>query len=143
MSRWRCRPPVRRVLGRDLLVGGEFVVADHLPGEPSLINPPLPFGLELRRHDDQRHLALAERVFLEEREADLSLAGADAVGVDDAVVPLDDLEGPPVAVPLKCRQVHLAGADRLLGLRVVAEKLQQRPQEHQPGIGEVERGRAA
>ena len=72
--------------GSELLVGRELVEGDDLRREPRLVDPLLPHLSQLGGGDDERVVALAQRVLLDEGEPDLGLAGADAVGVDHAVV---------------------------------------------------------
>ena len=60
--------------------------------------------LELRRADDQGMPALAKGVLLDERETDFGFPRADAIGVDNPVMPFQDGASPRVAVTLEGRE---------------------------------------
>ena len=66
--------------------------------------------------DDERVDAVLAGALLDERQADLGLAGAHAVGVDDAAVAATDRAGALVAVALKRRELQAGGARGAIGL---------------------------
>ena len=125
----------------ELRVGGELLVADHLRGKPRLVQPLAPMLAQLGRHDHQDVKAAPHRVLLHERQADLGLARAHAVRVDDAPVLADDGKRATKAVVLERRQLEFAGLRRrVVFVQVVAEELQQsaqvdRPRIKQPRVG--------
>ena len=94
-------PPPSRRWPDQLFVVGELLVADDLGGEPRLVEPRPPVRGELSGHHDENVLPPADRILLDESEADLRLARPHAVGEDDPVVLLDDAEGAAEAVLLE------------------------------------------
>ena len=129
-------------LGHELLVGGQLVEGDDLGGQLGLDDALGPALGELRRGDDERVDAVLAGALLDERQADLGLAGADAVGVDDAAVAATDRAGALVAVALKRRELQPCRARGAIGLiqRRLLEVEQRaqvdRVRVEQPGIGE-------
>ncbi len=91
--------------GRELLVRGQLVEGEHLGRQPGLVDALLPVLAQLRRADHERvDVPRSSAYLLDEREPDLGLAGADAVGVDDAAVSREDAPRPLVAVALERSQ---------------------------------------
>ena len=125
--------PVPGLRVRQLLVGREGVIADHLRGQPGPVELGPPLLAQLRGHDDENVLAAPHGVLLDEGHADEGLPRADAVGVDHAAMPVDDSERPAEAVLLEGREPHGFGRRAVL-LQHVAEELQQGAQVHRPGI---------
>lgn len=95
---------VRRA-GVELLVRRQLVVGEDLGRQPRRGDRVRPDLLELCGTDDEGEAALLERVLLEEREPDERLAGADAVGVDDAAMPAQDPARALVAVARERREL--------------------------------------
>ena len=90
---------------------------------------------QLRRGDHQRVDAVLARALLDERKADLGLAGADAVGVDDAAVAAADRARALVAVALKRREFEPGRARGAIGLvELGLLQVEQRPQVDRVGV---------
>ncbi len=110
--------PGRPVRG-ELLIGGQLLVAHDLRRQARPIDPLTPVAHELRRRHHQGVLASLERVLLDEGKADLGLARAHAIRVDDAVVPGEDPAGALISIALEWRQLngcHLRFRERCLQL---------------------------
>ena len=116
-SRSRSRP-------YQLFVVRELLVTDDLGGEPCLMESLFPVLLELRGDHEQRMLPTSNGVFLDESEADLRLAGPDAIGEDDSVMLLDDAQRTAEAVLLKRREAERLRTGSRLLLQLVGEQLQ-------------------
>lgn len=100
--------------GRKLLVGRELLIGDHLRREAGAVDGVLPRLLELGGADDEREALFAQRVLLDEGQADRRLPGADAVGVENPTVAGENAPGALVAVALEGCELNRLGPATLL-----------------------------
>ena len=113
---------------------GQLLVGHHGPRQVRFAEALLPEAVaKLRRGYDQHVLSEVPSVFPDELDADLRLAHAHAVGVEDAAVAIQNPLRPCQPVPLESRE-GVQVRERYIVVQLTLVEFEQRPEKHSLGI---------